>query len=89
MTIAVEKVLYTAHATADGGRDGKVATDDGKLDVVVVPPAEMGPRGAIPRIFSRSRSNAGPSTSSSPPSSRAAASIAANASPVSGRPRPR
>src|SRR3954454_20977182 len=45
MTIAVEKVLYTARATANGGRDGKVATDDGKLDVVVVPPAEMGGSG--------------------------------------------
>ena len=45
MTIAVEKVLYTAHATANGGRDGKVATDDGKLDVVVAPPAEMGGTG--------------------------------------------
>ena len=45
MTIAVEKVLYTARATANGGRDGKVATDDGKLDVLVVPPAEMGGSG--------------------------------------------
>ncbi|MFF0268522.1 organic hydroperoxide resistance protein [Kribbella sp. NPDC004536] len=45
MTIAVEKVLYTAKATAHGGRDGKVATDDGKLDVVVAPPAEMGGTG--------------------------------------------
>jgi Ohr subfamily peroxiredoxin len=45
MTIAVEKVLYTARATAHGGRDGKVATDDGKLDVIVVPPAAMGGSG--------------------------------------------
>ncbi len=45
MTIAVEKVLYTAKATAHGGRDGKVATNDGKLDVLVVPPAEMGGSG--------------------------------------------
>jgi Ohr subfamily peroxiredoxin len=45
MTIAVEKVLYTARATANGGRDGKVATNDGKLDVVVAPPAEMGGTG--------------------------------------------
>ena len=45
MTVAVEKVLYTAHATAHGGRDGKVATNDGKLDVVVAPPAEMGGTG--------------------------------------------
>ncbi|GAA1601157.1 organic hydroperoxide resistance protein [Kribbella karoonensis] len=45
MTIAVEKVLYTAKATADGGRDGKVATDDGKLAVTVAPPVEMGGNG--------------------------------------------
>jgi osmotically inducible protein OsmC len=45
MTIAVDKVLYTAKATAHGGRDGKVATNDGKLDVVVAPPAEMGGTG--------------------------------------------
>ncbi|TDO55375.1 Ohr subfamily peroxiredoxin [Kribbella sp. VKM Ac-2571] len=45
MTVAVEKVLYTAHATAHGGRDGKVASNDGKLDVVVAPPAEMGGSG--------------------------------------------
>ena len=45
MTIAVEKVLYTAHATAHGGRDGKVASNDGKLDVVVAPPAELGGSG--------------------------------------------
>jgi Ohr subfamily peroxiredoxin len=42
MTVAVEKVVYTARATANGGRDGKVATDDGRLDVTVAPPAEMG-----------------------------------------------
>jgi lipoyl-dependent peroxiredoxin len=45
MTIAVDKVLYTARATAHGGRDVKVATNDGKLDVVVAPPAEMGGTG--------------------------------------------
>jgi osmotically inducible protein OsmC len=45
VTIAVEKVLYTAKATAQGGRDGKVASNDGKLDVVVAPPVEMGGSG--------------------------------------------
>jgi len=45
MTIAVDKVVYTAKATAQGGRDGKVATTDGKLDVVVAPPVEMGGSG--------------------------------------------
>jgi Ohr subfamily peroxiredoxin len=45
MTTPVEKVLYTAKATAEGGRDGKVASSDGKLDVVVAPPAELGGTG--------------------------------------------
>ncbi|MFF1816426.1 organic hydroperoxide resistance protein [Kribbella sp. NPDC058245] len=45
MVTAVEKVLYTAKATAQGGRDGKVASSDGKLDVVVAPPAELGGTG--------------------------------------------
>jgi Ohr subfamily peroxiredoxin len=45
MTIAVEKVLYTARATAEGGREGRTASDDGKLDVTVAPPKEMGGNG--------------------------------------------
>jgi len=40
--IKLNKVLYTATATAEGGRDGHTATDDGKLDVKVVPPVELG-----------------------------------------------
>ncbi len=39
-------VLYTAVATAHNGRDGRVASDDGKLDVVVNPPKELGGSGA-------------------------------------------
>ncbi|MBG0855560.1 organic hydroperoxide resistance protein [Streptomyces spinoverrucosus] len=39
-------VVYTAVATAENGRDGRVATDDGKLDVVVNPPKEMGGSGS-------------------------------------------
>ncbi|CAL9412453.1 Organic hydroperoxide resistance protein OhrB [Streptomyces sp. enrichment culture] len=46
MPIQQSDVLYTAVATARGGRDGRVATDDGKLDVVVSPPEEMGGSGA-------------------------------------------
>ncbi|WP_419994653.1 organic hydroperoxide resistance protein [Streptomyces boninensis] len=46
MPIQSKDVLYTAVATAEGGRDGRVATDDGKLDVVVNPPKEMGGNGA-------------------------------------------
>lgn len=40
------EVLYTAVATAEHGRDGRVATDDGRLDVVVNPPKEMGGSGS-------------------------------------------
>jgi osmotically inducible protein OsmC len=46
MSIQTIDVLYTAVATAENGRDGRVASDDGKLDVVVNPPKEMGGSGA-------------------------------------------
>ncbi|PAX82555.1 Ohr family peroxiredoxin, partial [Streptomyces albidoflavus] len=46
MSIQHIDVAYTAVATAENGRDGRVATDDGKLDVVVNPPKEMGGSGA-------------------------------------------
>ncbi|MEU2544545.1 organic hydroperoxide resistance protein [Streptomyces roseolus] len=45
MSIQHSDVLYTAVATAENGRDGRVATDDGKLDVVVNPPKAMGGSG--------------------------------------------
>ncbi|MEU3604737.1 organic hydroperoxide resistance protein [Streptomyces sp. NPDC035033] len=45
MSIQQSDVLYTAVATAENGRDGRVATDDGKLDVVVNPPKAMGGSG--------------------------------------------
>ncbi|MFJ5773174.1 organic hydroperoxide resistance protein [Streptomyces sp. NPDC093094] len=45
MPIQQSDVLYTAVATAENGRDGRVATDDGRLDVVVGPPVEMGGSG--------------------------------------------
>lgn len=40
--ITLSRVLYTAEATAEGGRDGHTATSDGKLDVSVQPPVELG-----------------------------------------------
>ncbi|MFF3497883.1 organic hydroperoxide resistance protein [Streptomyces sp. NPDC003247] len=46
MPIQQSDVLYTAVATAENGRDGRVATDDGRLDVIVNPPKEMGGSGA-------------------------------------------
>ncbi|MDQ8701208.1 organic hydroperoxide resistance protein [Streptomyces sp. LHD-70] len=45
MAIQQSDVKYTAVATAEGGRDGRVAATDGKLDVVVNPPKEMGGSG--------------------------------------------
>jgi Ohr subfamily peroxiredoxin len=38
----LEKVLYTAHATASAGRNGHVETDDKALSVSVIPPKELG-----------------------------------------------
>ena len=40
-----EKILYTARATAIGGRDGKVKSDDGIVDLAVTPPAGLGGKG--------------------------------------------
>ncbi len=39
------KVLYTANATATGGRDGRAVSDDGLLDVKLAPPKELGGNG--------------------------------------------
>jgi Ohr subfamily peroxiredoxin len=40
--IRLTKTLYTAKATAEGGREGHTASSDGKLDVKLIPPPEMG-----------------------------------------------
>ncbi|MFJ5223574.1 organic hydroperoxide resistance protein [Streptomyces sp. NPDC088400] len=45
MSIQQIDVLYTAVATAENGRDGRVSSDDGNLDVVVNPPKSMGGSG--------------------------------------------
>ena len=39
------KIVYTAHASATGGRDGKAVSSDGLLDVNLVVPKEMGGAG--------------------------------------------
>ncbi|AGW92645.1 MULTISPECIES: organic hydroperoxide resistance protein [Cupriavidus] len=41
----LEKVFYTAHATATGGRDGRAVTSDGRLDAKLAVPKEMGGAG--------------------------------------------
>lgn len=45
MVTKVEKVLYQAHATATGGRDGRAVSSDGLLDVKLAPPKELGGMG--------------------------------------------
>jgi lipoyl-dependent peroxiredoxin len=45
-TIVLDKRLYVATATATGGRDGRVKTDDGTLDLAVVMPPALGGSGA-------------------------------------------
>jgi osmotically inducible protein OsmC len=42
MVTALVKPLYTAEATAVGGRSGHVRSSDGPLDVDLEPPVEMG-----------------------------------------------
>lgn len=43
--MTVENVLYTAHATATGGREGSAKTDDGRLSVTLSTPKEIGGNG--------------------------------------------
>ncbi|MBL8266177.1 organic hydroperoxide resistance protein [Steroidobacter sp.] len=43
--MSIEKVLYTAEATANGGRDGRAASSDGVLNVQLSTPRELGGAG--------------------------------------------
>lgn len=45
-TNVLDKRLYVATATATSGRDGRVKSDDGTLDLTVVPPPALGGSGA-------------------------------------------
>lgn len=40
--MALDKVLYTAHATSTGGRTGSSKTDDGRLTLTLSTPKELG-----------------------------------------------
>lgn len=42
----LDKVLYTAHATSTGGREGASKSADGVLDLKLTTPKEMGGNGA-------------------------------------------
>lgn len=45
MSQSLAKVLYTASATATSGREGRAKSNDGRLDVAVAPPKELGGNG--------------------------------------------
>lgn len=45
MSHTIEKVIYQAHATSNGGRDGTTRTSDGLLDLKLAVPKEMGGAG--------------------------------------------
>jgi osmotically inducible protein OsmC len=42
MTQTPDKIVYTARATATGGRQGRATSEDGILDVQLTAPKEMG-----------------------------------------------
>ena len=42
----IDKILYTAHATSTGGREGSSKSSDGVLDVKLTTPKELGGNGA-------------------------------------------
>jgi Ohr subfamily peroxiredoxin len=41
----IEKVLYRGNATVTGGRDGRATSDDGKIDLRLTTPKELGGAG--------------------------------------------
>lgn len=43
--MSIEKVLYTAHAVATGGRDGRATSSDQVLDIQLATPRELGGAG--------------------------------------------
>jgi osmotically inducible protein OsmC len=43
--MALDKVLYSAHATSTGGREGRATTSDGSLDVQLTMPPGLGGKG--------------------------------------------
>ena len=42
MSSVIDRILYTAEATVEGGRGGHARTSDGRLDVDLDVPSEMG-----------------------------------------------
>ena len=45
--MAIEKALYTAHATSTGGRSGTTESSDGAVKLALVTPKELGGAGGV------------------------------------------
>ena len=45
--MSIENVLYRAHATATGGRDGRAVSSDDVLDIKLATPKELGGAGGV------------------------------------------
>src|SRR5712664_4175211 len=45
MSSVIDRILYTSEATTEGGREGHARTSDGRLDVELDVPVEMGGSG--------------------------------------------
>ncbi len=45
--MSINQVLYTAHATATGGREGQARSSDGVLDLKLTTPKALGGNGAV------------------------------------------
>src|SRR5437870_7355917 len=45
MSSVIDRILYTAEATVEGGREGHARTSDGRLDVDLDVPRDMGGTG--------------------------------------------
>ena len=45
--MSIETILYKAHATATGGREGRAVSSDNVLDVKLTTPKELGGAGAV------------------------------------------
>ena len=48
MTMAIDKAIYTAHATSTGGRTGSTESSDGAIKLPLVTPKELGGAGTNP-----------------------------------------
>lgn len=60
------KALYTATATATGGRDGRAVSSDGVLDVKLSTPRELGGQGGAAATRNNCSPPATPPASSEP-----------------------